>query len=163
MKHFAALSWRRVALIAIGFNAFLLGGFGVIGWNTYAAGQAAMPWTIDAAPAPPPLNAEELKRLRAALRPTGARVQEFMADTRADRAELQRVFAAEKFDPIEAARILARTRAAEDRLKADLDKIFVEFASQLPPNRRMAVNDVLRPGRRALDACATRRADAPRS
>ncbi|MBW3560051.1 MAG: periplasmic heavy metal sensor [Proteobacteria bacterium] len=90
------------------------------------------------------LDPADAEALREVMRQEGEQAEPRVQALRARRRELETAMGRPDYDPIAVRTALARVRAEETALRADLDRTLLEFATRLEPEERVALSPLFR-------------------
>ncbi len=136
-----ARNWLVVSMV---FNVFLLGalGGGAYRWNQREHAIAAAQRRGLAFAASELMDARR-QQLRDAMRETRRTAKPLIIDGRQGRLDIAQALAAPQFDPAALDAALARTRAADIAVRAQLEQTVATFAGTLTPDERVKLVDAL--------------------
>lgn len=108
------------------------------------------------------LSEAERQGFRRAMNDAAPTLEPLLTEARAARQEARRLLQEKDFDRATVAAAFERTRIAESALKVEVDRVTLQYAATLPPDRRLVVADIFRPGRRVFDAAASGKGNGSR-
>nr|WKF61164.1 hypothetical protein HUO10_005694 [Paraburkholderia busanensis] len=141
-------SWKFVLAASLVVNVFLLGAIagGAYQWfATHRATNAAAAAQQHALRfAAEPLSADRQKAFVDGLKKARREGRDYAREGREGRREVLRLLAAPQFDRAALDAALARVRAADSNLRADVEGSVADFASTLSPEERLAFAESLK-------------------
>lgn len=142
--------WHRAFIVSLVLNVFLATALVALVALVY---RSAGVWPFGRSSLiHPQLTVTERDGLRGALRAAAPRIGPLLDEAREAREVSRTLMSAPMLDRAAVEAALARSREVEARLKVEVDRAILDYASTLPPERRVLVGDTVRPGRRVLDS-----------
>ncbi|WP_027798995.1 periplasmic heavy metal sensor [Paraburkholderia dilworthii] len=140
-------SWKIVLAVSLALNVFLVGAIagGVYQWFAArgpAAALVAQPRALRFAAQT--LSTERQKDFADSLKRARREGRQFAREGRDERREVLRLLAAPQFDRAALDAALARTRAADSNLRAQVESNVADFAARLSSEERVKFADSLR-------------------
>ncbi|MEC5406114.1 periplasmic heavy metal sensor [Paraburkholderia sp. MPAMCS5] len=141
-------SWKIVLIVSLVLNVFLLGAIAGGAYQWFAAKRgAAAPLIAQQRAlrfAAEPLSAERQKAFADSLKNGRRDGRPFAREAREGRREVLRLLAAPQLDRAALDAALARTRAADSSLRAQMESSVADFAASLSPEERVEFAESLR-------------------
>jgi uncharacterized membrane protein len=139
-------SWKAVLIASLVLNVFLLGAivggayqwFAAHGANTSVAQQRALRFAAQ------PLSAGRQQAFVEALKDARRDGRQFAREGREGRRDVLRLLGAPQLDRPALDAALARTRAADTNLRAQVERGVADFAATLSPEERLAFAESLK-------------------
>lgn len=144
-------SWKAVLAGSVLLNVFLLGAIAGGAWRWFAM-HGAIPLSAQAQPdrrvalrfATDELSPERRQQFVDALKSARRDAREHAREARDDRRRVLELLAAPQLDRAALDATLARTRAADTALRAQVESGIADFAATLTPEERLKFVDGLR-------------------
>jgi len=140
-------TWKIVLVASLVLNVFLLGAIAGGAYQWFAARGATTPLVAQQRAlrfAAQTLSTERQKEFADSLKNGRREARQFAREAREGRREVLRLLAAPQLDRPALDAALARTRAADSNLRAQVESSVADFASGLSPEERVKFADSLR-------------------